>query len=348
MRSFDYRFLADRPWSMQTVQNMGAVHEHKGRQALYLRSKPQALETLLQAAKIQSVDASNRLEGISTTNERLKDLINDKTTPRNRSEQEIAGYRKVLSLIHESHDAIPVTPNVLLQLHRDLFSQVPGAPSGHFKNVQNYIEEQHPDGRRIIRFKPLAPADTPAAMQAICDSFGSVRESGTVDELLLIPAFVLDFLSIHPFADGNGRMGRLLLALLLYQSDYIVGKYISLEKLVQKSAAQYYEVLRACNDGWHNATNDPTPFIDYTLGILLEAYRTFEDRLSLADTTQRAYEVVRAVSAERTGKFAMRDLVEALPALSRASIEKSVRRLTEEGVLVRSGAGRGTKYQYNG
>lgn len=348
MRTFDYRDLADRSWSMQTVQSVAGLHEHKGRQALYLRSKPRALETLRKIATIQSVDASNRLEGIWTTSHRLKALMDDKTTPRNRSEQEIAGYRKVLSLIHESHDDIPIQPNVLLQLHRDLFSQVYNAPAGRYKSVQNYIEERHPDGTRIIRFEPLSPFDTPAAVQAICDSFCSVRDSGAVDALLMIPTFVLDFLSIHPFSDGNGRLGRLLLALLLYQSGYIVGKYISLEKLVQQNSAQYYEVLRACNDGWHDGRNDPTPFIDFTLGILQEAYRTFEERLSLVDKAQSAYDVVRAVCAERIGVFSMGDLVEALPALSRAAIEKSVRRLTEGGVLERSGAGRGTKYLYKG
>ena len=257
-------------------------------------------------------------------------------------------FSQVLATIHESHDAIPLTPNVLLQLHRDLFSQVPNSPAGRFKNVANYIEERFPDGSRRVRFEPLPPAETPAAIAEICASFTQVRELGIVDPLLLIPNFVLDFLSIHPFTDGNGRMGRLLLALLLYQSDYLVGKYISLEKPVQDSQETYYNVLQICNAGWHAGTNDPVPFIDYTLGILLKAYREFESCLGEATGALSARELVASVCSGMIGEFALRNLVERIPTLSRASIEKSVRSLHEQGVLERKGTGRGTKYVYRG
>ena len=283
MRSFDYGQLADRMWDMETLSYVAKIHECKGRQELYVRQKPAELDRLVEIARIQSTEASNKIEGIVTTDTRMKQLLADKTTPRNRDESEIMGYREVLNTIHENHDLIPVNSNYILQLHRDMMQYAGVSYGGHFKNVQNYINETRPDGTQVTRFQPVAPYETPAAIQAICESYNQTLLQEKVDPLLVIPAFVCDFLCIHPFNDGNGRMSRLLTLLLLYRSGYEVGKYISIEKQIEKTKDTYYEVLQQIDQGWYEGTNDPVPFIRYMLKIILACYAEFEQRVGLVN-----------------------------------------------------------------
>ena len=229
MRIFDYSSLKSRTWDGEILGLVAQIHEFKGRQETYLKQKPVELNRLIEIAKIQSTEASNEIEGIRTTNTRLKQLIVDKTTPRNRDEEEIMGYRDVLNTIHENFEYIPIRSNYILQLHRDLYQYSHKSIGGTFKNNQNYISAVDADGHEFILFTPLPPYETPSAIDAICESFNRIIDTQEIDALILIPIFIHDFLCIHPFNDGNGRMSRLLTTLLLYRAGYFVGRYISLE-----------------------------------------------------------------------------------------------------------------------
>lgn len=258
MRSFNYAALKNKTWDNEVLGLVAQIHEYKGRQELYLKQKSAELDKLVEIAKIQSTEASNEIEGIRTTNTRLKQLVADKTTPRNRDEEEIMGYRDVLNTIHESYEYIPIRPNYILQLHRDLFQYSEKGIGGHFKNTQNYISATDANGREFVLFTLLPPYETPAAVDVICESYNRILDAKDVDALILIPVFIHDFLCIHPFNDGNGRMSRLLTTLLLYRCGYVVGKYISLESKIAKNKNLYYDALETCQHGWYENQEDPT------------------------------------------------------------------------------------------
>jgi len=240
MRKFNYTALKNMKWDSEMMGYVAIIHEMKGKQVLYLRQKPETLNKLVEIAKVQSTESSNEIEGIRTTNTRLKQLVSEKTTPKNRDEQEIAGYRDALSVIHESFEYIPLTPNYLLQLHKILYSHSVKDVGGKFKNVQNFISAVDSDGKQFTLFTPPAPYETPDMVSELCEEFNRAIAECDVDPLILIPIFVHDFLCIHPFLDGNGRMGRLLTTLLLSRSGYMVGKYISLEAKIAKNKNLYY------------------------------------------------------------------------------------------------------------
>lgn len=345
MRTFDYSRLKERSWDSEILGYVAQIHECKGRQQFYLKQNPTRLDRLVEVAKIQSTEASNELEGIRTTNTRLKQLCAEKTTPRNRDEKEIMGYRDVLNTIHESYEYIPVRSNYILQLHRDLYRYSEKSIGGSFKNTQNQITESDGHGhvKRVI-FTPMAPYETPQAVDAICESFDRVIDTQEIDPLILIPVFIHDFLCIHPFNDGNGRMSRLLTTLLLYRSGYLVGRYISLEQKIAQNKTLYYDVLEQCQAGWHEGSDDPTPFIKYLLATILAAYRDFEDRMELISDKRPALEIVRRAAAGRIGKFSKADIMELCPSLSSTSVESSIKKLVDEGFLVRHGSGRTTFY----
>lgn len=347
MRRFDYNALADRTWDTDILNLVAKIHEYKGRQALFVRQKPVELERLLEIARIQSTEASNKIEGIVTTGTRMKQLIAERTTPRNRDEDEIMGYRDVLSTIHESSEFIPLRPSYILQLHRDLFRRASLSFGGAFKNVQNYINETRSDGTVVTRFTPVTPYETPGAIEAICTAYDQALANEKVDALILIPAFICDFLCIHPFNDGNGRMSRLLTLLLLYKSGYAVGKYISIEKQIEKTKEKYYEALEFADVGWHEAQNDPTSFIRYMLQVLLACYTEFEDRLGTIaniNGSSSAYDIVKRYTEEKLGKFTGADVVAHCPSIGRSSVLAALKRLSEEGGIVRHGSGRSTFY----
>ena len=344
MRKFDYKKLSEKSWDNEILLLCSKIHECKGRQDLFVRQKPAQLDRLVEISKIQSTEASNRIEGIVTTSTRMKQLFKEKTTPKNRDEKEILGYRDVLNTIHESHDYIDVSPNHILQLHRDLLKRAGFTYSGHFKNTQNYIKETKPDGTEVVRFTPLAPYETPDAIEMICRSFSETLAMENVDPLILIPAFICDFLCIHPFNDGNGRMSRLLTTLLLYRSGFYVGKYISLEAKIAKNKDLYYEALGHSQDGWHEGEEDAVPFIKYLLGTILAAYKDFEDRFEIVEEKLPAIEMVRKATQNKIGKFNKQDIRELCPALSVSSIEGSLRKLVAEGELRREGTGKSTFY----
>lgn len=347
MRGFDYSKLADRTWPSDILNHVAKIHECKGRQDMYVRQKPVELDRLVEIAKIQSTEASNKIEGIVTTGTRMKQLFEEKTTPRNRDESEILGYRDVLNTIHESNAFIPIRPSYILQLHRDLLRRAGLSYGGSFKNVQNYIRETRPDGSVITRFTPVSPFETPMAMDALCEAYEQARAKESIDALILIPCFIVDFLCIHPFNDANGRMSRLLTLLLLYKNGYSVGKYISVEKQIEKTKDRYYDVLEMADAGWHEGTNDPTPFIRYMLTVILACYTEFEDRVGLmagSGVSSSAYEVVKKYVEEKVGKFTGAEVVANCPSIGRSSALAALKKLTAEGLLLRQGAGRSTYY----
>ena len=344
MRNFDYRELAGRSWNSEILGLVAQNHEYKGRQELYLKQKPAELDRLIEIAKVQSTEASNEIEGIRTTNTRLLQLVRDKTTPRNRDEEEIMGYRDVLNTNHENFEYIPITSNYILQLHRDLYQYSHKSIGGKFKNTQNYISATDAEGREFVLFTPLAPHETPPAIDAICESYNRMIDTQELDALLLIPVFIHDFLCIHPFNDGNGRMSRLLTTLLLYRSGYVIGRYISLESKIAKNKNLYYDALEQCQKGWNENTEDPTPFIKYLLQTILAAYRDFEERVAMVDEKLPAIETVRRAVYHKIGKFTKSEVMELCPTLSKASIENAIKQLVEQGLLVRHGTGRSTFY----
>ncbi len=344
MRDFNYSEINNRKWDSELLGLVAAIYREAGKQELYLKQRPEELNKLVEIAKVQSTEASNAIEGIVTTNTRIRQLVEEKTTPRNRSEQEIAGYRDVLSLIHESFDAIPITRNYILQLHKILYSQTNNPIAGQTKNAQNYISATYPDGHTETLFVPLAPYETPEALDRICEEYNRVIGNMELEPLIAIPVFIHDFLCIHPFNDGNGRMSRLLTTLLLYRNRFYVGKYISLEAKIAKNKDLYYDALSASQDGWHEGKDDPVPFIKYLLGTILAAYRDFEDRFALVERKLPAVETVRLATQNKIGHFTKQDIRELCPALSLSSVEGALRKLVESGELKREGIGKNTYY----
>lgn len=282
---------------------------------MYQKQRPEELEKLVEIAKVQSIEASNAIEGIVTTSIRIKQLVAEKTTQKNRDEQEIVGYRDVLNIIHDSFDAIPITQNYILQLHKILYSHMNNPMAGRTKSVQNYISATYPDGHVVTLFTPLAPYETPEALDKICEEYNRVIGNMEVEPLIAIPVFIHDLLCIHPFNDGNGRMSRLLTTLLLYRNGFYVGKYISLEAKITKNKDLYYDTLGQAQIGQHEGTEDAVPFIKYLLGTVLAAYKDFEVRFALVETKLPALETVRSATMNKIGRFTKQDIRELCPSL---------------------------------
>lgn len=344
MRDFNYGKIKEQKWDSDVLSLIAAIYKYVGKQELYLKQRPDELEKLVEIAKIQSTESSNAIEGIVTTNTRIKQLVKEKTTPKNRDEEEIAGYRDVLNIIHESFDAIPITKNYILQLHKILYSHMNNPIAGQTKTVQNYISATYPDGHTEVLFTPLSPFETPGALERICEEYNRVIGNLESEPLIAIPVFIHDFLCIHPFNDGNGRMSRLLTTLLLYRSGFYVGKYISLEAKIAKNKELYYEALGKAQNGWHEGEEDVVPFIKYLLGTILAAYKDFEDRFEIIEEKLPALEMVRKATKNKIGKFSKQDIRELCPSLSISSIEGSLRALVKEGELMKGGYGKATYY----
>lgn len=344
MRTFNYSEIKNQKWDSEILGLVAAIYKEAGKQELYLKQRPEELEKLVEIAKIQSTEASNAIEGIVTTNTRIRQLVEDRTTPKNRDEQEIAGYRDVLNVIHDSFDIIPVSQNYILQLHKILYNHMNNPMAGKTKSVQNYISASYPDGHVETLFTPLSPFETPEALDKICEEYNRVIGNFEVEPLIAIPIFIHDFLCIHPFNDGNGRMSRLLTTLLLYKNGFYVGKYISLESKIAKNKDLYYDALRQSQYGWHEGKEDVIPFIKYLLGTILSAYKDFEDRFALIEVKLPAIEMVRQATMNKIGRFTKQDIHELCPSLSISSIERALRKLVDSEELKKEGAGKNTCY----
>ena len=344
MRQFDYREKWKKLLTPEIVSYLSQIHEFKGAQTVFIEIKADALTPLIEIAKIQSIEDSNKIEGIYTSDERLRALVKDTTRPKTCAEREIAGYRDVLNVIHDSFDTIPISQNYILQLHKILYSHMNNPMAGKTKSVQNYISASYPDGHVETLFAPLSPFETPEALDKICEEYNRVIGNFEVEPLIAIPIFIHDFLCIHPFNDGNGRMSRLLTTLLLYRSGFYVGKYISLESKIAKNKDLYYDALRQSQYGWHEGKEDAIPFIKYLLGTILSAYKDFEDRFALVEVKLPAIEMVRQASMNKIGRFKKQDIHELCPSLSISSIERALRKLVDSKELKREGAGKSTCY----
>ena len=348
MKIFDYKEKPKTLLKPDIVAMLTSIHEHKGRQELHIESHTDMLSALMETAKIQSTGASNAIEGIHTTDKRLSEIVHNKSVPRNRTEQEIAGYRDVLAVIHESYDYIHPNPNTILQLHKQMYSYVSSSIGGSYKNSDNFISETDIDGRQTIRFKPVPAFMTPSAMDSLSTAFKKSTENGEFDMLLLIPMFILDFLCIHPFNDGNGRMSRLLTLLLFYRAGYIAGKYISLEKLIENSKDTYYEALMDSSDGWHDNQNDYTHFVRYYLGILQKAYNVFEERIEhLQNYNLSKPERIKILIDKKIGNISKREILEMCPDISKITVERTLNALVKSGYLIKTGGGPSIAYLKN-
>lgn len=345
MHTFDYNEAPKHLLTPKIVNMLSSLHEFRGKQELYIEAESDVLTALLDIAKIQSTKASNKIEGIYTSDERLEALVMEKAEPRNRSEEEIAGYREVLAVVHDSYEYIPIRPNNILQLHRDLYSFSSSDTGGRFKNTDNVIAESGKDGQQRIRFMPVPAFQTPEAMENLCNEFNNAIERAEYDPLLLIPMFILDFLCIHPFNDGNGRMSRLLTLLLLYRSGYIVGKYVSMEMLIEKTKETYYEALQNSSTGWHNDKSDYTSFVRYYLGVVLKGYNEFQDRIEhLRYRKLSKADRVKAVFDKKLGVVKKSDIAILCPDISETTIERTLKELLEAGFIEKVGKGRATGY----
>ena len=348
MRNYDYKTKWQKLLTPEVVSLLTQIHEYKGEQTLFIEAKADTLTQLVEIAKVQSTEASNKIEGIYTSDDRLKSLVLSKTTPRTRNEQEIAGYRDVLATIHENHDFIPVKPAILLQLHRDLYKFSGKSIGGNYKSTDNVITEEDASGNRFVRFAPVPAWETPSAINALCTAFDEVLSTTEADPLLLIPMFVLDFLCIHPFNDGNGRMSRLLTLLLLYRSGYIVGKYISIEKMIEQTKDTYYEALQRSSAGWHEEENDYIPFVRYMLGVVVAAYREFSSRvISLAASNLSKPERIREIIKDTLGRITKSEIMEKCPDISQITVQRALNDLLKNGEILKIGGGRYTAYTWN-
>ena len=348
MRTLNYKETYQKLLTPEIVSYLAQIHEQKGQQNLFIEAHKDALTEFLEIAKIQSTEASNRIEGIITTDDRLKKIVRNKTAPRNRNEREIAGYRDVLATIHENYDFIPVRPNMILQLHRDLYKFNNPGFGGNYKNSDNIIAEEQQDGTKLVRFQPVPAWETPEAIETLCNTFNDAINDLDMDPLLLLPIFILDFLCIHPFNDGNGRMSRLLTLLILYRSGYIVGKYISLEKLIAESKESYYDALQDSDAGWHEGTNDYLPFARYMLGVIVAAYKDFADRVEILITKGLSKpERVREILRNSIRKLTKAEIMAQCPDIGERTVERALASLQESGEIIKIGGGRYTSYIWN-
>lgn len=349
MRAFDYSQLPPDVMSHDIGRLLSAIHEFRGKQSLYQATRPETLDALRAVAKIQSTAASNRIEGIYTSDKRLPGLIAEKLSPENRAEQEILGYRNVLATIHESHDHIPLTPGIILQLHRDLLRPTGLSIGGHWKDSDNVIAEVGTDGVMRPRFVPTPASETPRAVEALCTSYADAIRADQYDPLLLIPLVIFDFVSIHPFNDGNGRMSRLLTLLLLYKNGYEVGKYVSIENEIERTKESYYESLALSSAGWHEGKNRYAPFVEYLLGVILSTYRDLDEMVASAEGADfsKGARIKRCLK-NQVKPISKSELHELNPDISLVTIGRTLRALLEKGTIEKLGAARATKYRWVG
>ncbi len=324
---------------------LGDIDRAQGAEMAYRGEHPEALRGLTESARIQSVESSNAIENVTAPPARVRQLVAEKTRPVNREEQEISGYRAVLDTIDANAAHIPFTPSVVEQLHRDMY-QFTNTPAGRWKTVENAIQEVNADGTRTVRFQTLPAAATPAAMTELHERFGAARDAAVHHPLLLIGCYVFDFLAVHPFRDGNGRMSRLLTQLLLLQAGYEVGRFVSLERLVDESRETYYEALRDAGEGWHTGEHDVIPWLRYMLGILTAAHGELEREVASAGGRGAKREAIhRFISESPSDEFTVADVRRAVPTASGSYISKTLARLREQHTIEPLGSGRGARWR---
>lgn len=320
------------------------IYEYKGKQELYVANFSDVLDKMIEVAKIQSTKSSNAIEGISTNDTRLEELMNKKSEPKNRNEEEIYGYREVLDIIHENYENIEFTKNNILTLHNRLYSYSEENHKGKFKTMDNSIVETNALGEKKVRFQPVSAFETENYIEKMISAYNEALRL-KIPPLLLIPTVIHDFLCIHPFADGNGRMSRLLTLLLLYKNGFFVGKYISLEMIIEETKDIYYEELQASSENWHSGTNDELPFIKYMLSIIYKAYSKCDERFKLiSEKSLTSAERVMKVFENSLEPLSKSDIAILCPDISKRTIERALKELKDRGLIKQLGSGRSTKY----
>jgi len=348
MKSLDIDFLNRQSIPIEMGGLLQKLGEYKGHQDLFRHQTPQVLETLKQTAIIESTESSNRIEGITVPAGRFRELMAQSPRPKDRSEAEILGYREALSAIHARPETFAIDEKTILELHKRIYAKT-DIPAGQWKKRDNTIEEKLADGRWITRFKPVSAGETPYYMSELCSRFNRLWDKRQVSPLILVPAFVLDFLCVHPFTDGNGRVSRLLTVLLLNQADYSVGRYLSIERLIEESRETYYEALQLSSQGWHEGNHRLRPWWEYSLGILIGAYQEFEKRAgSIANARGAKTAIVENAINNFSSTFSISDIERACPAVSREMIRVVLNRLRKEGLVSCKGTGRGALWEKRG
>lgn len=349
MKEFDYKTLNGLILTTKMVEKLNHIYEYKGKTAhVSLRSKD-IMDKLLAVAKIESTDSSNRIEGIATSDSRLKKLMDEKTMPETRDEEEISGYRNVLAIIHENYDHIKITPNNILTLHKQLFDFTESTWGGSFKNTDNSIITTYADGHQEVRFTPPPAYLTPELVENLCEAYNNSIENNTFPPLILAATFMLDFVSIHPFRDGNGRMSRLLMLLELHQIGFNVGKYISLERLIEKTKSDYYRtLLESSGKAWSNNTNNYGPYIDYFLSIVLQAYRELDTRIDFTNDTEKNPKILVLNALKNSLKpLSKREIMNLVPQYGESTIKHILADLRKEDRIKLIGKGPASRYAIN-
>ena len=345
IKQFDYQTLNHLNYSSDLVNKMNQIYNLRGKTDSYETDYRDTLDRLVEVAKIQSTSSSNRIEGIYTTDERMNKIMQDKTQPRNRDEKEISGYRDVLKLIHEQYDYIPISVNSILEMHKRLFAYTGSTWGGNFKDSNNKIVTEYGNGKQEVRFNPPAAYLTPELVRNLCDSYNRAIKEGVFSPLLLSGAFIFDFVSIHPFNDGNGRMSRLLMLLTMYKAGFDVGKYISIEKSIEETKSSYYQALKDCSEQWMNNKNDYLPFLEYFLGIILKDYREFNERLSMVNQSDLPVDqLVLKTIRQALKPLSIKELNNFIPQYSEITIRRAVKKLRDANKLEKIGQARSTKY----
>ena len=348
MRSLTPNFLDSLRFSSRQLETLTTIGNFQGKQALFEDRMPDVLAAMRSIAKVESAESSNRIEGIEAPRKRIRSITLEHTTPRDRSEQEIAGYRDALELVHESALEMVISPSVIRQLHTMMYRYLP-QPGGSWKQVDNEIVERGADGSWSVRFRPVAAVATPQAMEDLSTGLERALQVEERPGLVVAPLVILDFLCIHPFADGNGRVSRLLTLLLLYRLGHQVGRYISLERVVEQSKETYYEALGRSSSGWHEGRHDPHPWLDYFWGILLKAYGEFSERIGTVNRGAGGKSAQVRTAVNRTTKpFSLSDLQVECPGVSLPTIKRELQALKDEGLLMLQGRGRGAKWNRSG
>ena len=345
MSSLDTHFDDRLPLTHGLMRAVGRLREFRGKEELYRNQMPDSLETLRQAAVIQSTESSNRIEGVTAPPDRIRQLVERKTTPRDRSEQEIAGYRDVLDLIHSNHAGMTLTSGLVRQLHRELFKYT-DEEGGNWKAVGNQITQFGADGSTEVRFEPPAPHMVDGLMQNLHQNLDGLHQAGEVDRLLVTSGYILDFLCIHPFRDGNGRMARLLTLLLLYQAGYEVGRFVSLETVIENSKESYYDTLHQSSQRWHEGQHCLVPWTEYLLGTITVAYREFESRVDLLTKSHGAKtDLIQSAIANMLGDFSVKELAQKCPTASIDMIRYILKQQKELGNIECLGKGRAARWR---
>ncbi len=348
MSSLSPKFIDSLNFNSSHLADLRRLGEFRGKQDLFSKKSQEALKVLKQHAIIESIESSNRLEQITAPYQRIKGLVNQSTTPKNRSEKEISGYRDALNQIHESYKHMEVSVNIIKQLHTIIYRHL-SEDGGKFKSADNKIIEKDPSGQIIReRFAPVSALQTPQIMDKCCKSYIDFLSNTSTDPLILLPLFILDFLCIHPFKDGNGRISRLLTLLILHRHGYEAGKYISLERIFEESKESYYRSLYESSQNWHSAKHDPFPWIEYFWGVMIKAYKEFEERVThIKDTIGgkgSKAEQIKFIIRKKIGPFSISDIEKACPGISRDWIRYVLRELRTKGELQSIGVGRGSKW----